>query len=580
MNRSEAYLNGNRRNRVIARALACATLFVLPACHIPGLRPPEPGPGLPASFSGASGSIAIGSGATRSGGISGAIGRAITRAANSDSSSQVGIQEFYNDPTLMRLICKAISGNLELKILDEEIQIATNEVLARRGAYLPFVNIGAGAGLEKPSRYTTQGAIEDQLEILPEKRFPDPLANFRLAANFSWEVDIWRALRNARDAAALRSVGLSERRNYVVTRLVAEIAESYYELMALDKRLETLDKTIELQEQSLKIAEAKKAAGRGTELAVQRFQAEVRKNQSEKLIVNQDIIQVENRINFLLGRFPQPVERTSTAFLDLNIHTLKMGVPSQLLQNRPDIRQAERELEAAGLDVQVARARFYPQLTITGSLGYEVFNPKYLLNTPEALIANVAGELVAPLINRRAIEADYLSANARQLQAVYNYQRVILNAFTEVVNRVAKVENYGKSIELKKQQLQSLEASVDSASKLFDNARAEYIEVLFAQRDLMEARMVLIDTKKEQLSAIVNAYQALGGGADASAICNTSPNADPWPLPEPGQLPLPQLMPAAPKQQEGQPASAVMPFGNDGLELMPVTRIGASLEGR
>ena len=114
-------------------------------------------------------------------------------------------------------------------------------------------------------------------------------------------------------------------RNYVVTRLVAEIAENYYELMALDKQLETLDRTIALQEQSLEIAKAQKAVARGTELGVQRFLAEVRKNQSQKLIIRQEIIETENRINFLVGRFPQPVERDSAGFFDLNLHTLSVG---------------------------------------------------------------------------------------------------------------------------------------------------------------------------------------------------------------------------------------------------------------
>ena len=201
-----------------------------------------------------------------------------------------------------------------------------------------------------------------------------------------------------------------------MTRLVADIAENYYALMALDKRLANLDQTIELQEQSLEIAKAKMDAGRGTELAVQRFQAEVRKNQSEKLIVQQEIIEAENRINFLVDRFPQPVERNTAGFFDLSIHPLSVGVPAQLLQNRPDIRQAERELEAAGLDVKVARAHFFPRLDITGGIGYQAFNPKYLFN-PEALIYNAAGELAAPLINKAAIQAEYLTANARQLQS-------------------------------------------------------------------------------------------------------------------------------------------------------------------
>jgi outer membrane protein, multidrug efflux system len=460
-------------------------LLVLSGCALPNLRKPELGPDLPVAFDG---------------------------ATSSESSAQVGIEEFFHDPTLTLLIDQALVGNRELKILDEEVQVARNEILARQGAYLPFVTFGASAGIQKPSKYTPEGVVEDQLEYLPGKHFPDPLPNFIGGINIFWPLDIWRELRNARDAAQQRYCSACERRSYFVTRLVAEVAENYYGLMALDKRLETLAKTIELQETSLKIAKAKQEAARDTALPVQRFQAEVRKNQSEVLILRQQIVEIENRINFLVNRFPQPVERKSEGFLDLDIHTLSVGLPAQLLQNRPDVRQAERELEAAGLDVKVARAHFYPDVTITGAVGYEAFSPKYLFLTPESLIGNVAGNLVVPLINKKAIEAEYLSANAKQLQSVYNYQRAILNAFTEVINRVSKAENYRQSIEIKKQQLESLQASVDIASKLFQNARAEYVEVLLAQRDFMEARMVLIETKKEQLSAIVNAYQALGGG--------------------------------------------------------------------
>jgi NodT family efflux transporter outer membrane factor (OMF) lipoprotein len=464
-------------------------LLVLPSCGIPNFRQAEPGRNLPAGYP-----------------------AGFPGATSSENSSQLGVEEFFKDPMLTCLIGQALAGNQELKILNEDVQIARNEILARQGAYLPFGGFRGVAGLDKPSIFTPLGAAEKDLEFLPGKHFPDPLPNFLLGLDFFWQLDIWRELRNARDAAAQRYLSTSERRNYFVTRLVAEVAENYYGLMARDKRIENLDRTIELQEQSLEIARAKKEAGRGTELAVQRFQAEVRKNQSQKLIIRQEIIEVENRINFLVGRFPQPVERSSGEFIDLNIHALSVGLPAQLLQNRPDIRQAERELAAAGLDVKVARARFFPRLDITGGVGYQAFNLKYLFWTPDALIGNLAGELVVPLINKKAIQADYLSANARQLQSVYNYQRVILNAFTEVVNRVSMAENYRRSIEIKKQQLQSLEASVEAASKLFQAARAEYIEVLFAQRDLQEARAVLIETKQQQLSAIVNAYQALGGG--------------------------------------------------------------------
>jgi NodT family efflux transporter outer membrane factor (OMF) lipoprotein len=477
--------NTKHKKNAVAIAIACSILLVLPGCGIPQLLQPKPGPVLPQSFNG---------------------------ATTPENSSQVPTAEFFNDPNLIGLIDQALFGNQELRILAQDIAIANNEVLRRRGTYLPFVTFGAGASLDKLSTFTPQGADLSQIVSPVGQPFPNPLPNFLVAADVSWQIDIWRQLRNARDAAGLRYLGTTDGWNYVVTRLVAEIAENYYKLMALDKQLETLDGTIALQEQSLGIAKAQKEGARGTELGVQRFLAEVRKNQSQKLIIRQEIIEAENRINFLVGRYPQPVERVSAQFIDLQLQTLRVGVPSQLLQNRPDIRQAERELAAAGLDVRVARANFFPRLMITSGVGYEAFNTKYLFFTPESLIYGVAGNLVGPLINKTAIRADYLNANAKQLQSLYEYQRTILNAFTEVINRVSKVQNYSQSIEIKKQQLASLESAVDVATKLFQNARVEYIDVLFAQRDRNDARIVLIETKQEQLSAIVNAYQALGGG--------------------------------------------------------------------
>jgi multidrug efflux system outer membrane protein len=517
-----------RYRTAIVRAVACSMLLALPACRIPKLAQAEGGPLLPAGFTGVNGSgtgatprqLATGAG-LGSAALAGWVAKDGSAADSvaSDSSAQLGVEEFYSDPILTRLIQQGVLGNRELKMLDQEVQIANNEVLARRGAYLPLVTVGAGAGLDKSSRFTRDGAVEDQLTVAPGQPFPIPLPMYRMGLDFTWRLDIWRALRNARDAAEQRYLAAVERRNAFVTRLVADIAENYYRLVALDQRLETLDNTIQLQQQSLDVSKALKEAGRITELPVQRFQAEVRRNQSEKLIVAQDIVEAENRINFLVNRYPEPVDRIFTkTFFDLNIHPLSAGVPSQLLRNRPDIRQAERELIAAGLELKSVRARFYPDLTITAGIGYQAFNPAYLFTNPEALIANVAGGLVAPLVNKRAIQADYLSANARQLESLYNYQRVVLNAFTEVINRLSMVENYRKSLEIKKLQLEALVTSVDIASKLFQNARAEYVEVLLAQRDLQEARMTLIQVKMQQLSAVVNAYQALGGGNGYSML--------------------------------------------------------------
>lgn len=468
----------------VATCLVCFTLTLVAGCGIPEFCCVDPNPYVPGDF-----------------GVE----------SNSVNVAQVGVYDFFNDPDLAQLIAEGLASNQELKIRNQEVQLALNEITARRGAYLPFVSVSADGGFERTSKWTPLGAAEDQLFTPTGGEFSDPLPNVRLSANLFWRVDIWRELRNARDAAAQRYAEAVEVRDFYVTRLVAEIAENYYELAAYDQRLVYLNQTIEIQKQSIEVAKAQKEAARGTELAVQRFVAEVRKNESQRLIVQQEIIEAENKINFLLGRYPQPVQRGAWEFIQLDSRMLGVGIPAELLQNRRDIRAAERELAASGLDVLVARAQFFPSFDIRANIGYEAFNPRYLFD-PGALIASTAGELVAPLINKKAIQAEYRSANARQIQAVYDYQRTVLIAYTEVVNQVSKANNYGKSVELKKSQVAALEESVDVATNLFQNARSEYVDVLFSQRDLLEARVDMIETKQEQLSAIVKAYQALGGG--------------------------------------------------------------------
>lgn len=501
MNQSLRLPNIKQMKHVVARAIACSViLLILPSCGIPALRKAEPPPSLPPTLDG---------------------------TTNPENSSQLTIEDFYHDSMLTSLINQAVANNRELKVLNEEVQIASNEILSRSGAYLPFVTVGAGAGVNRASRFTLDGAAALNDPYLPGQFFSLAHGQFGGGINLNWQLDIYHQLRNARDAAGQRYNVALERRNYFITRLVADVAENYFRLMALDKRLENLNLTIELQERSLEIAKALKEAARITELGVLRFEAEVRKNQSEKLIVDQDIVVTENRINYLLNRFPQRVERVSAGFYELNINRLNVGVPSQLLQNRPDIRQAERDLAATGLDVKVARVNFFPQLVLSGGTGLESLLINHLFE-PQAVIGSFASGLVGPLVNKRAIRAEYLTANARQLQAIYTYQRVVLNAFTEVVNRLSMVEKYTNSIEIKKKQMAALEASVEVAGNLFQNARVEYIDVLFAQRDLRDARATLIDTKVEQLSAIVNTYQALGGGLLSNPTTADAPGLNPY----------------------------------------------------
>ncbi|ASZ12532.1 TolC family protein [Chitinophaga pendula] len=470
--------------RKIYISLACISLTYA-ACKVPVLTGKTEDKTVPASFNNSQDTFSIGA---------------------------VKWKEYFTDPYLTTLIDTALKNNQELNITLQEIEIARNEIRARKGEYLPFVGIKGGTGLEKVGRFTSRGAAEEQLEIAPEKRTPDPLPDYMLSLYATWEVDIWHKLHNAKKAAVTRYLSTVEGKNFVITNLIAEIANSYYELLALDNQLDIVKKNIEIQSNALEIVRLQKEATKVTELAVRKFEAEVLKTKSLQYDIQQQIIEIENRINFLVGRYPQPIQRSNLAFDAIVPNVIHAGIPAQLLANRPDIRQAELELTAAKLDVKVAKAQFYPSVGISAAVGYQAFNPSYLLRTPASILYSLAGELVAPLVNRNAIKATYYSANAKQIQAVYNYERTVLSAYTEVINQLAKLGNLEKSYDLKARQVQALTQSIDISNDLFRSARADYMEVLLTQRDALESKFELIETKKQQMNAVVNIYQALGGG--------------------------------------------------------------------
>ncbi len=428
------------------------------------------------------------------------------------NSAQMNWREYFTDPNLVALIDTALMNNQELNITLQEIEISRNEVMARKGEYLPSVGLGAGAGFDKVGRYTRNGALEATTDIEPGKEFPEPLGDYMLGAYASWEVDIWKKLRNAKAAAYNRYLSSVDGKNFVVTNLIAEIANSYYELLALDNQLAIVQQNIDIQKDALEVVKYQKQSARVTELAVKRFEAQVLSTRSLQYEIQQLIIETENKINFLLGRYPQPIQRSSEDFGTLVPALVSSGIPSQLLQNRPDIRQAELELMASKLDVKSAKANFYPSLGINAGIGLQAFNPTYLVKTPESLLYSLAGDIAGPLINRKAITATYLNANAKQIQAVYNYERTILNAYLEVQNQLASIGNLANSYELKEQQVQALTESVDISNTLFKSARADYMEILLTQRDALESRFDLVETKMLQMHAYVNIYRALGGG--------------------------------------------------------------------
>jgi len=472
-------------------AVVLGATCMLQACAIPAVSTRQADPSLPAQY---------GSG-----------GQATENSAAMDWGS------FFADPNLSQLIDTAISNNKEVNILVQRIAMAANEIQARKGEYLPFAGIGVATELEKVGRYTRSGAVEENLEIAEHEEFPEPLGNIAAGLYASWELDVWQKLRNSTKAATMEYMASVEGRNFLVTNLVAEVADSYYELMALDNQLENLEQNIRIQEDALAVTRELLNFGRTTALAVNRFEAEVSKNQSERFAIRQEIVATENRLNVLLGRTPQPIVRASAGLLQREPGLVQTGIPSQLLENRPDIRQAELELAAADLNIAVAKANFYPSFAIRAGAGFEAFDSDLLLETPASLMYSVSGDMVAPLVNRNAISALYKNASAAQIQAAYDYELTVIEAYSEVSTKVAEIDNLQQNYRLKTSQVEALAASVDVANQLFVAARADYLEVLLAQREALEARNELIETRQRQMSAMVNLYRALGGGWQQTA---------------------------------------------------------------
>ncbi|RMZ58999.1 TolC family protein [Chryseobacterium nematophagum] len=434
------------------------------------------------------------------------------QADTNTNSGTTPWRQFFTDPNLVVLIETALKNNQELLITLQQIEIAKSGVLAKKGRLTPTVSAGVGAGVKKSGRYTSEGAGDATTEIEPGREMPDPLGNFEGGLTANWEIDIWKKLRTEKESAIAHYLSTVEGKNFVLSNLIEEVADNYYELLALDNQLDIIQQYIKLQQKALEISKIQKEAAAATELAVKKFEAELSKSKATEYTIRQDITEKENQINALLGRYPQPIVRTKENFMSTIPQTIYTGIPSQLLGNRPDIKQAELELKSSKLDVEVARKEFYPTLDISATLGLEAFKPSYLVKMPESIAYNLGGELAGPLINKSAIKANFQAADARQIQALYEYDKTILNAYLDVANLMSKIKNIDQYYQLKSQETKSLEESIDIANQLFRNSRADYLEVLLNQRDALDAKMELVEAKQKQLSTVVDIYKSLGGG--------------------------------------------------------------------
>ena len=432
-------------------------------------------------------------------------------ATDTSNSAKIAWKSFFNDPKLIALIDTAVQNNLDVLMTIQEIEIAKSKVLFASGKLSPTVNAGFGLGVEKVGRYTSQGAGDASADITPGRGVPDALTNIQFGFQAGWEADIWDKLKNAKKSAFTSYLSSVEGKKWVTTNLIAEVANSYYELVGLHAQLNIIKEAIRLQQQQLTVVKAQKEASVVTELAVKQFEALVYNAENQQYNLLQNITETENKLNLLLGRYPKKIE-VSEGFTQALPASLEIGIPSQLLKNRPDIQQAQLALTASKLDVKVAEAEFYPSLNLGASLGLNAFKTKYLFRSPESIMYSLLADVAGPIINKAAIQAEFANANALQIEAAYQYQKTILNGFVEVTNQVSNIQNLQNSYQIKNKEAGALNSSVEVSAELFKYAKANYLEVLTAQRESLSTKLELVEIKKQQYNAVTNLYKSLGGG--------------------------------------------------------------------
>lgn len=442
--------------------------------------------------------------------------KSIPKSFNTDSDSsgiaKINWKTYFNDPILSQLIDTALINNSDLNIALQKIELSRAAVTNAKGSLSPQLNAAINGGIRRFGRYTMDGAGNISTEMTPGNIVPVNLPDIFLGFQSSWEIDLWGKLKSKEQSAINQLLASSEGAKAVTASLVSDIAISYYELLALDHELEIIRQTIQRQKDALEVVKLQKETGRTNELAVQQFHAQLLNTQSVEKEFLQQITEFENRINFLLGRFPQKIERNKEVLLAEIPSQIKTGLPSKLLENRPDIREAELQLIASKFDLKAAKSAFLPGLNLSSGLGFQAFDPAFLFMTPASVTYTALGGLIAPIINRNALKANFNHAKANQLSAMHNYQKTILNGYTEVINQLNAVQNLKDLHFFKKEQNMVLNNSVEMSTELFRTGRASYLEVLLAQQNSLQAKIELINANKRLHIASVHVYKALGGG--------------------------------------------------------------------
>lgn len=404
----------------------------------------------------------------------------------------------FRDPVLDQLIQIALQENKDVQIAVARVEEYMGRYGVTRSAQFPQVGANADAAR---TRNSESGGITPGA---------NPVNAFQINLGVSFELDLWGKLRSATEAARAQLLATEETRRTVILTLVSQLANSYVQLLDYDKQLTVTRETLRTRSESVRINRLRFKAGLISELDYQQAIAEYQNAAVQVPLLERQIAQQENAISLLLGRNPGQIAR-GVPLDRLTLPQVPGGLPSELLERRPDIRQAEQQLIAANAQIGVAKAAFFPSISLTGLFGYASTDLSDLFKGPSRTW-QFAGALAQPIFTGGALTGQLQVAEAIQQQALLNYQQVIQNAFAEVDNSLIAVKKLREQLKDEAAQVKALQRYLDLATLRYQNGYSDYLTVVDAERNLYSAQLQYVRDQGSLFVALVNLYKAMGGG--------------------------------------------------------------------
>ncbi len=416
------------------------------------------------------------------------------------SMADVSWKHIFTDQYLQQYIEEGLKNNMDIRIAIQQMLAAEAYVKQGKAGYLPTFSLGANVTHQELSKNSQFGAFLSDTST----------DQFDVTGSLSWEADIWGKIRSNKRASQANYLQTVAAHQAVKTQLVSSIASTYYQLVALDAQLAITKQTIETREKGVETIKALKDAGQVNEVAVDQNIAQYNNAKALQVDLETAIFKTENTLSILLGSTPQHFERNNLSVQAIET-TIKLGVPVNLLSNRPDVMAAEFGLIQSFELTNVARSNFYPSLTLTASGGFQSLDFDDLFNT-NSLFANLVGGLTQPIFNQRKIKTQYEVNKAQQEQALLNFKKSLIVAGSEVSNALFSYHAETKKFEFRQKEVEALRLAETNSEILLNNGYANYLDLLTARQSALSAELNVIDNKLQQLLTIVNLYEALGGG--------------------------------------------------------------------